>query len=95
MKNLIFKFQQNRTINEHFDFFEGKRGGGGGWQYLSFILNYYWYTYENVAFQISAKFEWGGVPIYKFQSQLLWANMKVFSFKIQQIRIINEKFDFC
>ena len=28
MKKLSFKFQQNRTLNEQFDFFEGKRGGG-------------------------------------------------------------------
>ena len=42
-----FKFEQNRTINEQFYFFEG-RGGG-----LNF--DYYWYTYEIVGFQISEK----------------------------------------
>ena len=52
MKMLSFKFQQNRTINEQFDFFEGKRGGPS---YLNFNLNYYWYTYETVGFQISSK----------------------------------------
>ena len=44
---LCFKFQQNRTINEHFDFFEG-RGRGGA----DLNLNYYWYAYEIVGFHM-------------------------------------------
>ena len=28
MKILCLKFEQNRTLNEQFDFFEGKGGGG-------------------------------------------------------------------
>ena len=49
MKMLCFKFEQNCTINKQFDFFED-RGGG-----VKFNFNYYWYTYEIVGFQISAK----------------------------------------
>ena len=48
MKMLCFKFEQNRTINEKFDIFEGKGVGG-------LNLNYYWYTHEMVEFQTSAK----------------------------------------
>ena len=62
MKKLSFKFQQNRTLNEKFDFFEGKREAG--------------------------------TLIFKFQSQLLLINMKMFCFKFQQNRTINEEFDF-
>ena len=53
---LHFKFQQNRTIKEEFDFFEGeKRGGGRGPPFINVNLKYYWYTYKNAPFQISAK----------------------------------------
>ena len=58
MKMLPFKFDPNRTKNEEFYFFEGRKGGVGGQgrpPYLNFILNYYWYTYEIAGFQISAK----------------------------------------
>ena len=44
MKMLCFKFEQNCTINEQFDFFEAKVGGG-------LNLNYHWYTHEIVDFQ--------------------------------------------
>ena len=50
LKMLAFKFEQNRTINEQFDFFEGR-----GTSFLNFNLNYYWYTYKTVLFQISVK----------------------------------------
>ena len=46
-----FKFQQNRPINQEFDFFEG--GVGKGNPFKNFNL-YYWKTYENDS-QISAK----------------------------------------
>ena len=34
------------------------------------------------------------IPIYKFPSNLLLANMKMFCLKFQQNRIINEQYDF-
>ena len=54
MKTLCFKFARKNTINEQYDYFEGRgRGRGGG--SLNFNFNCYWYTYEIDAFQISAK----------------------------------------
>ena len=55
MKLLGLKFQQNRTINEEFDFFEGGGGEGAEEFSLNSNPNYHWKTYENVAFQISGK----------------------------------------
>ena len=37
-----------------FDLFEGEWGGGGPF-IINFYFNYYWWTYENVMFQISSK----------------------------------------
>ena len=52
MKMLCFRFQQNRTINKHFDFFEGRRGERGlegrETSFLNFNQNYYWYKYKTV-----------------------------------------------
>ena len=46
---LCFKINQNRTVNEEFDFFEmrgggevGPLGGYGGPLFINFYLNYYW-----------------------------------------------------
>ena len=50
MKMFCLKFQQNRTINEEFDSFEAK-----GPPFINFDRDYYWHTYENVLFKISAK----------------------------------------
>ena len=62
MPMLCFKCRQNRTVIEQFDFFEGGGGGGeggglegGATSFINFNLNYYWYTYKTVLFQISAK----------------------------------------
>ena len=42
MEMFGFKFQQNRNINEEFDFFEGGRGGGAkGLLFINLNLNYY------------------------------------------------------
>ena len=49
---LCLKFQENRIINEEFDFW---RGGGKVTPIHKFNVNYYWQTCENVLFQISAK----------------------------------------
>ena len=54
-----FKFDQNRTKYEEFDFFKVRGEGGGGWEegdlrfyiLISIIIG----IYENVIFQISAK----------------------------------------
>ena len=53
---LCFKFQQNQfTLIDKFDIFEGRRGegagvGGNGTLFINFNLNYYWYTYKTVLF---------------------------------------------
>ena len=41
MQMLSFKFQQNRTINEEFDFIEGGRRGKGT-RLENYNLNDYW-----------------------------------------------------
>ena len=48
MKIFRFKFDQNHTNNEEFNFFKGR---GGEWRrrgppFLNLNLNYYWLTYE-------------------------------------------------
>ena len=55
MEMLFFKFHQNPTIYEKFEFFEGGRDGGRGTPFLNLNLDYYWYTYINVPFQISPR----------------------------------------
>ena len=60
MQMLGFKFQQNHTINQQFDFFEGGGVASGRvkWPlFINFNLNYYWFIIfiENVVFQISSK----------------------------------------
>ena len=49
------KFNQNQPMNEEIDVFEGRGGGGGRPLIINFYLNYYWWTYKNVMFQISSK----------------------------------------
>ena len=41
MKMLCFKCQQNRTVNEEFDFFEGGAGATGR-PFINCNLNYYY-----------------------------------------------------
>ena len=60
MKMFRFEFQQNHTINEEFNFFFVNRGEGEEWgrrrnDISKLDLNYYWQSFENVAFQILAK----------------------------------------
>ena len=40
-KTVLFKIQQNCTMNEEFDFFEGGKERGHHF-YINFNLNYYW-----------------------------------------------------
>ena len=48
---LCFKFQQNRTINEQFDFLEEGGFEEKGASFINFSLNYYWHSYKNVLFK--------------------------------------------
>ena len=52
LKNVDFLIHWPILIK--FDFFEGGWGGGGPF-IINFYINYYWWTYENVMFQISSK----------------------------------------
>ena len=42
VKMFCSKFQQNRTINEEFDFFWGRGGGGKGTPFINLNFNCYW-----------------------------------------------------
>ena len=48
-----------------FDFYEGGWGGGGPF-IINFYLNYYWWTFANVMFQISSK------SLNKWRIRLFW-----------------------
>ena len=84
MKRLGFKFEQNRTISDRFDFLRGE-GGGARDHHLyiifSIIIGNHMKMFrskfqQNRTLKEEFDFWWGreGSPIHKFESQLLLAN---------------------